>query len=110
MGERRPYKPEVTGSIPVPPTSNSGGGLKKNIRWGERPDYRSGRSSRPNDGIPPTMPNADCGIRSGEFKSEIYNLKFEIRFGGVVQLVRAPACHAGGCGFKPRRSRQMERG
>jgi len=35
------------------------------------------------------MPNADCGIRSGEFKSEIYNLKFEIRFGGVVQPVRA---------------------
>jgi hypothetical protein len=25
-------------------------------------------------------------------------------------LVRAPACHAGGCGFKPRRSRQNEKG
>ncbi len=52
---------------------------------------------------------SECGIWIAEFKSEIYNLKFKIRFGGVVQLVRAPACHAGGCGFEPRRSRQKLR-
>jgi len=38
---------------------------------------------------------------NGEFESEIYNLKFEIRFGGVVQLVRASrGVSREGCGFE----------
>ncbi len=32
-----------------------------------------------------------------------------IMYAGVAQLVRAPPCHGGGCGFKSRLSRTMGR-
>ena len=58
LGERRPYKPEVAGSSPVPPTKG----------WEVVP-YKPRESTYYVDW--------DCGIRIEEFKSKsaIYNLK-----------------------------------
>lgn len=33
--------------------------------------------------------------------------KFKKIFGVVAQLVRAPPCHGGGCGFEPRQLRHL---
>ncbi len=57
LGERRPYKPEVTGSSPVPPTSPNEGWAGEMIRnRTERPAEQSGKVTGSSP-VPPTSPN-----------------------------------------------------
>ena len=42
-------------------------------------------------------------------KNECYNIQFDFMFGALVQLVRMPACHAGGHEFESRTHRQQHK-
>ena len=78
------------------------------------PDFHSGERSSillrgtKNGEIPEWPKGADCKSAGSAFEGSnpsLTTIKFDIISGGVAQLVRAPACHAGGREFESRHSR-----
>ena len=101
--ERDLAKVEVAGSSPV---LRSNGGL---AQLGEHLPYKQRViGSSP---IPPTK------SKIGDFRFELLTLNYFFfpyslcsSHGPVVQLVRTPACHAGGRGFEPHPDRHKKAG
>ncbi len=73
MGERRPYKPEVTGSIPVPPTMECAFRVLLELLIQRIRVILFYGFNRPSEVMNPVL--------RFWFQSEISNLKSEIRWG-----------------------------
>src|SRR5262249_2659536 len=95
------YTPAVTGSNPVPPTS---------LRLG-RPGPTNARRGEvtvaANRQWQSAIANGNRQSVIGSAQSAICSRQSAVSRGVVVQLVRTPACHAGGREFEPRRPRHL---
>ena len=93
MVEFRPSKPAVRVRSPSPAPFNYPGTI---AQLGEHLPYKQGVT-----GSSPVTPTTDCLRLLWSLKQYKSQVTDDLFCGLVVQLVRMPACHAGGRGFEP---------
>ena len=104
MEARRAHNPEAAGSNPAPATKilrPYGQAVKTPPFHGDNPGSSPGRVIflRKLSSV-----GRASALQAGGHRFEPYSFHFlcsNINYGLVVQLVRMPACHAGGRGFEP---------